>query len=243
MAHPPQFLPFSARLRARVCQAVWLVFVLTLPTFAQNTPAPGRPDSLPTTPASSLAPAPAIGRDGVPVQANNRLALAPTDTATAIPVDTVKPQLRPSPVALALYKDESNYIKVVYGQPFKKGRTVFGSLEKWGQVWRAGANEATEITFTRDVKLDGKVLRAGTYTLFMIPNPDRWTVILNTDLGQWGAYNYKPEKDIMRFDVRVGKNSQIFEALTYKFNEIPTGTELSLMWDDVRVAIPIQFSR
>lgn len=171
------------------------------------------------------------------------VAFRPDSTRPQASPDTVRPELRPSPVALAAYKDESNYIKLVYGQPFKKGRTIFGNLAKWGQVWRTGANEATEITFTRDMKFDGKVCRAGTYTLFTIPNPDKWTIILNADLGQWGAYSYKPDRDVLRFDVPPRKSEQVFEALTFKFNETDAGADLVMHWDDVMVSIPLAFSR
>lgn len=170
-------------------------------------------------------------------------AFRPDSTRPQAAPDTVRPELRPSPVALAVYKDESTYIKLVYGQPFKKGRVIFGNIAKWGQVWRTGANEATEITFTRDMKFDGKVCRAGTYTLFTIPNLDKWTIILNADLGQWGAYSYKPERDVLRFDVPAQKSDQIFEALTFKFNETDAGADLVLHWDDVMVSIPLAFAR
>jgi len=170
-------------------------------------------------------------------------AFRPDSTRPQVAPDTVRPELRPSPVALAVYKDESNYIKLVYGQPYKKGRVIFGNIAKWGQVWRTGANEATEITFTRDMKFDGKVCRAGTYTLFTIPNPDKWTIILNSELGQWGAYSYKPERDVLRFDVPTQKSDQIFEALTFKFNETDAGADLVLHWDDVMISIPLVFSR
>ncbi len=211
----------------------WLLLMGVLST----TQAQIRPDSLrATTPIDSIRLA--------ATDTTRSLALVSPDSLqkTGTP-DTVKPELRPSPVALALYKDESNYIKLVYGQPFKKGRVIFGNLEKWGKVWRTGANEATEITFTRDVKFDGKVCRAGTYTLFTIPNPDKWTVILNAELGQWGAYSYKPEKDVLRFEVPASRNDQVFEALTFKFNETDAGADLTLLWDDIKINIPIAFSR
>jgi hypothetical protein len=182
----------------------------------------------------------------LPLRSDRLLVPAPAADSSLpaiAPRDTVKPELRPSPVALAVYKDEGNYIKLVYGQPFKKGRILFGNIAKWGQVWRTGANEATEITFTRDLKVDGKVCRAGTYTLFTIPNPDKWTIILNSELGQWGAYSYKPERDVLRFDVSAQKSEQIFEALTFKFNETDAGADLVLHWDDVMVNIPLAFSR
>jgi hypothetical protein len=165
----------------------------------------------------------------------------PPDT-TARP-GYVKAQLRPSPLAMATYKDESMYLKIVYGQPMKKGRVIFGGLEKYGKLWRMGANEATELTLTRDVRMGGKVVKAGTYALFGIPNPDSWTIILNGDLGQWGAYAYKPERDVLRFEVTPARHDQVYEALTFKFEETSTGVDLVLFWDDVRVPIPIGFNR
>lgn len=194
---------------------------------------------------AALAQTAPANRPGTPADSS----LIIDQTPVPIPVlDTsftnyVKPQLRPSPVALAIYKDESTYIKVVYGQPFKKGRVIFGGLEKFGKIWRTGANEATEITFTRDVRLGGKVLKAGTYALFSIPNPDRWTIILNSELGQWGAYAYKPERDVLRFDVTPQKNTQVYEAMTFKFEETSAGADLTLFWDDVKVPIPIGLGR
>ena len=81
---------------------------------------------------------------------------------------------------------EGDNIKVSYGRPYKKGREVFGGLEKYGKVWRTGADEATEITFTKDGTFGGKPVKAGTYTLFTIPEKDKWTVILNSQLGTVG---------------------------------------------------------
>src|SRR5829696_3874612 len=89
---------------------------------------------------------------------------------------------------------EGKDVKVTYGRPYKKGRVIFGGLEKYGKVWRTGADEATEITFANDVNFGGKRVKAGTYTLFTIPDRNQWTVILNSQLGQWGAYDYEKYK-------------------------------------------------
>lgn len=217
---------------------ILLAFGLVMAAFfaqAQNTPSSA--DSTRTSPT---------GQTTVPIRVDSLpspLAFQPDSARPQSIPDTVKPEPRPSPVALASYKDEGTYLKIVYGQPYKKGRVIFGNIAKWGQVWRTGANEATEITFTRDLKLDGKVCRAGTYTLFTIPNPDRWTIILNSELGQWGAYSYKPERDVLRVDVPAQKSDQIYEALMFKFNETDAGADLVLHWDDVMVSIPLAFSR
>ncbi len=169
-------------------------------------------------------------------------AQAQTDsTQTAPSTELVQPQLRPSPMAMAQHKTENCYLKLTYGQPMRKGRVIFGKLEPYGKLWRTGANEATELTFTKDVKIAGRPVRSGTYTLFSIPNENSWTIILNTDLGQWGAFNYKPEHDYVRVDVPAGKNTQVYEALTFKFEETNEGATLNLMWDDVKVQIPMAF--
>src|SRR6516164_3013766 len=86
-------------------------------------------------------------------------------------------------VASILYKD--SYFKIVYSQPQKRGREIFGKLVPFGQVWRTGANEATELTATADINVNGVLLKAGTYSLFSIPEKDKWTIVINRDLGQW----------------------------------------------------------
>ena len=169
---------------------------------------------------------------------------AQADSTQSTPtVELVQPQLRPSPVAMAQYKTENCYLKLTYGQPMRKGREIFGKLEPYGKLWRTGANEATELTLTKDLKIAGVPVRSGTYTLFSIPNQNSWTIILNTDLGQWGAFNYKPEHDYVRVDVPAIKNNQIYEALTFKFEETSEGATLHLMWDDVKVQIPMAFAK
>ncbi|NNE34204.1 MAG: DUF2911 domain-containing protein, partial [Rhodothermales bacterium] len=107
-----------------------------------------------------------------------------------------------SPMAIAAVTlDDGTYVKIVYSSPRKRGREIFGGLVPYGEVWRTGANEATELTVTNGVLLNGNVLAAGTYALFTIPGDEQWTVIINRNLGQWGAYDYDPEADVVRFNV------------------------------------------
>jgi hypothetical protein len=134
-------------------------------------------------------------------------------------------------------------IKIVYGRPQKKGRVIFGELEPYGKVWRTGANEATEIKFYQDVSLDGKSIKAGTYTLFTIPEKDKWTIILNSELDQWGAYMYKKEKDVLRLDIKTNKPENVVEAFSILINETDNGANMIMAWDDVRIDIPIKFSK
>jgi len=105
---------------------------------------------------------------------------------------------QPSPRAYAESKD----VKLNYGQPSKRGRVTFGELVPYGEVWRAGANEATEITFAKDATFGGKPIKAGTYTLFIRPQKDQWTVILNSQLKQWGSFKYdeNKDKDVLQVD-------------------------------------------
>lgn len=131
-------------------------------------------------------------------------------------------------------------VKVSYGQPSKRGRVIFGELVPYGEVWRSGANNATEITFEKNVVIDKKEIKAGTYTLFTIPQKDKWTIILNSKLGQWGSYDYDKikDKDVLKTDVVV-KKAALQEKLTYSFADKDNGTVLSIAWDEVEVELPI----
>lgn len=132
---------------------------------------------------------------------------------------------------------EGDNVKVTYGRPYKKGREVFGGLEKYGKVWRTGADEATEITFSKDMNFGGKPVKAGTYTLFTIPERNEWTIILNSQLGQWGAYDYEKNKskDVLQVKVPTKKLDTVVEQLTMRF----AGSDLIIEWDQTQVAIPL----
>ncbi|MDX1639872.1 MAG: DUF2911 domain-containing protein, partial [Balneolaceae bacterium] len=129
-----------------------------------------------------------------------------------------------------------------YGQPYKRGRDIFGGLEAYGEVWRTGANEATELTTTRDILFAGNPLEAGTYALFTIPGKDQWTIILNSQLGQWGAFEYDSSYDVLRVDVDRVKKKEITEAFTIEFEEVQNdSTSITMEWDSTQVKIPIEF--
>ena len=89
-------------------------------------------------------------------------------------------------------------IKADYSRPGVKGREIWGKLVPYNEVWRAGANDATMISFSSDVSIDGKKLAAGTYSFFILPTTNEWTFIFNGEPKQWGAFNYKKEKDVLR---------------------------------------------
>lgn len=152
----------------------------------------------------------------------------------------VKPQIRSSPIVIANLKTtENNYVKCTYGQPLKKGRVIFGNLVPYGKLWRTGANEATEITFTTNVKIGEKALLAGTYTLFTIPNENKWTIILNSELGQWGDFSYDESKNILSYEAEITENDDIYEGFTIQFEDITGGFNMYLLWDKIKVIIPV----
>ena len=148
---------------------------------------------------------------------------------------------RPSPTALTTARYKDSYIKITYCQPRKRGREIFGKLVPFGEVWRTGANEATEITLTKDIFIHNTLLPAGTYSLFTIPGQYTWTIILNKDLGLWGSYNYNIKSDVLRFEVPVQANKELVEAFTIQVDQRNSVAELLLLWDKTKISIPIQF--
>lgn len=155
------------------------------------------------------------------------------------------PVRRKSPIAIAktTHEPSDTYIKIVYGQPYKRDRQIFGSLVPYNEVWRTGANEATELTTTRDIRFGGKQLEAGTYALFTIPRKDdNWTVILNDELGQWGAFEYDDAHDVMRVEAHSMTKEKVTEAFTIEFTEIENDSaNIVLQWDQTVVKVPIEF--
>jgi hypothetical protein len=150
---------------------------------------------------------------------------------------------RPSPLAIVSARYKEAYLKITYSQPHKKGREVFGKLVPFGKVWRTGANEATELTITKNIQINGSLLQAGTYSIFTIPEKDKWTIIVNSDLGLWGSYNYNESLDVMRFEVPVQEISGdvIFEAFTIQLVQRNEVADLLMLWDRTKVSIPLKF--
>lgn len=151
------------------------------------------------------------------------------------------PGLDKSPLDQALFpadnKIPTKSAKVVYSRPQLKGRTL-SELAPAGKVWRTGANEATEITFYRDVKLGTTKIKSGTYSLYTIPEKDSYTVIINKSTNVWGAYTYKAENDVARLSVPVTQGEESLEALSMVFTAADKGMILNIGWDKTRIAIP-----
>ncbi|MEO7982871.1 MAG: DUF2911 domain-containing protein [Bacteroidota bacterium] len=130
-------------------------------------------------------------------------------------------------------------VTVTYGRPYKKDRVVFGQLEKFGKVWRVGADEATTIRFSKDTKFGSAEIPAGTYTLCALLNENEWTIILNSVLGQWGAFDYEKNKDknVAEINVPVKKLDSPVEQLTIRFEKEKT---MIIEWDQTQVQVSVK---
>ncbi|MCW5515409.1 DUF2911 domain-containing protein [Muriicola sp. Z0-33] len=130
-------------------------------------------------------------------------------------------------------------VTVDYSRPGVRDRTIFGGLVPNNKVWRAGANEATVISFNYEIKFGGQKVAPGKYGLFMIPRADNWIVILNKDWGQWGAYNYSNEDDVLRIEISPQK-ADFIELCTYSFTGVDkTSGNLNMDWEHTRISIPL----
>ena len=131
-------------------------------------------------------------------------------------------------------------ITVNYCRPAVRERVIWGGLVPYNKVWRTGANEATTIQFTTDVTVEGNKVPAGRYSLFTIPTEDEWTIILNKTDKQWGAFNYKQEDDLLRFNVKPSKGSYT-EQLQFSFSNLTdASTDLVLNWEYLQVTFKIE---
>jgi hypothetical protein len=133
-------------------------------------------------------------------------------------------------------------ITVVYSRPGVKGRTIFGGIVPYGQVWRTGANQATKISFSTPVKLEGTDIPAGTYALFTIPGENEWTIIVNKNTNQWGSIQYNTNDDLVRFKVTpVTLRDTSVETFAIEFNRIRDESALlELVWD--KTVVPVRLT-
>jgi Protein of unknown function (DUF2911) len=133
-------------------------------------------------------------------------------------------------------------ITIVYSRPGVKGRTIFGGIVPYGQGWRTGANQATKLTFSTPVKLEGTDIPAGTYALFTIPGEQEWTIIISTNANQWGAFQYNEKDDFARFKVTpVTLKDTSIETFAIEFNHIRDESALlELVWDKTVVPIHLK---
>jgi hypothetical protein len=150
-----------------------------------------------------------------------------------------------SPVSTASVNDRGLDIKVVYCQPYKKGRLIFGeekdgALQPYGKYWRLGANAATEITFNKNVNFAGRAVNAGSYRMYAVPGANSFQVSLNSELGVYFAIR-EPDyaKDVIKVDVPVTAAPNETEQFTISFGSDSTGVKMNLVWDKTQVTVPI----
>mgnify|MGYP000147050627 CR=1 FL=1 len=143
---------------------------------------------------------------------------------------------RQSPLAKSEGKVGNAELVISYSQPFVKGREIWGDLVPYEKVWRTGANEATTIELSQDIMVEGKMLKAGKYSLFTIPTEENWIVIFNETWEQWGAYKYEESKDVLRVEVAPKMLDKNVEKLTFSIN----GGLILLQWE--KLTLPIKVS-
>lgn len=146
-----------------------------------------------------------------------------------------------SPAAVVSQKMGLTDVNIEYSRPSMRGRKIFGELVPYGEVWRAGANAATILTFSTEVKIEGKSIPAGSYALYAIPGKSEWTVILSSNTKLWGAVGYSQEDDVLRVKVKPGKTSQRYETLEINFVDMTdTGASVAIKWENTRVKFRIE---
>jgi len=151
---------------------------------------------------------------------------------------TLKP-FQESPAASVTQTLGISTVQIDYHRPAVKGRKIWGELVPFGEVWRTGANDATTITFSDAVKVNGKDLPAGTYGFFAIPGPEAWTLIFNRTAKQWGAYDYKASDDVLRVSVKP-RFAPLAEYLTYELNVAgPDRLKAELIWEHLAVPFDV----
>jgi hypothetical protein len=149
------------------------------------------------------------------------------------------PQPQPSPAATLTQAVGITEVKVTYHRPAVKGREVWGTLVPYNEVWRAGANENTTISFSRTITVAGKPLHAGTYGLHMIPGKGDWTVIFSNNSSSWGSFFYKESEDAQRITV-TPHPGEFLESLQYEFADLSDSSAVLLLcWEKLRIPIPI----
>ena len=151
-----------------------------------------------------------------------------------------KQELRISPKAEVMQTVGFTDVRIVYSRPGIKGRAIWGKLVPYDAVWRAGANEATKITFSTDVTVEGKKLKKGSYSLFAIPGKNEWTLIFNKVADQWGAFEYNESDDALRVKVKTEK-AIWQEWLSYTINKATdTSAVIRLEWEKIKVPFKVE---
>lgn len=136
-------------------------------------------------------------------------------------------------------------VSIQYSRPFVRNRIIFGSkeqgaLQPYGEYWRLGANEATEITFSKAISFNGRPVNAGTYRIYAVPGPEEFELILNSELGVWGVFEPDPEKDVLRTKVAIEKVSPPVEQFTISMLAVGDTININFEWEKIRFSVPVR---
>jgi hypothetical protein len=147
---------------------------------------------------------------------------------------------RPSPPATATVDlGGGATITVDYSSPKVKGRKIFGGLVPYGKIWRTGANEATTFVTSADITVGGKAVPAGSYTLFTVPNQDKWTLVLSKKTGEWGTAYPGESEDLVRVDMKVSKLPALAEDFKISLDKSGMGATMNIDWENTRASVDI----
>jgi hypothetical protein len=164
-------------------------------------------------------------------------AAAPVAAVTASPFEL------PGTNSLAVVHQQvaATEIEITYHRPSVKGRKIFGELVRFDQVWRTGADNATRLSFSTPVTLNGTPVEAGEYELFTVPGEKEWTVILHEDRSQWGSYTYDPAHDVARVRARPVALPELVETFTISVDDVhPAAATLNISWERTRVPVRLE---
>jgi len=147
---------------------------------------------------------------------------------------------RPSPPAQAKWDlGGGKSVSIDYGSPRAKGRKIYGELVPFGQVWRTGANEATTLVTPVDLTIGGTTVPAGSFTIFTVPNKDKWTLVISKKTGEWGTDYPGPSNDLARVDMKASTLPAPVENFTISFEKAGSGANLNIDWETTRASVAI----
>jgi hypothetical protein len=145
---------------------------------------------------------------------------------------------RPSPPAQAKWDlGGGTSVTIDYGSPRAKGRKIYGELVPFGQVWRTGANEATTLVTPVDLTIGGTSVPAGSYTIFTLPNKDKWTLIISKKTGEWGTDYPGQANDLARIDMKISTLPSPVDNFTISFEKAGSGANLNIDWENTRASV------
>jgi len=150
----------------------------------------------------------------------------------------------PSPLSTIEQKVGLSDVSITYSRPSVKGRTIFGDLVQYGEMWRWGANASTKFTTSDDIKIAGHDVPAGTYAMYAIPGQETWTIVIHKNTNYWGTggSKYKESEDLVRFEVKANSSYPVkVETMTFQFSNITTsGCDIEFMWENTQLSMKVE---